>query len=68
MKQQDTATSQKISPHLVLSATTIQDLLALEVDTQVLFQELSKLVALSGRIGDTFRRLRLSEQEQELPD
>ncbi len=68
MKQLDTVTSQKISPHLALSETTIQDLLALEVDTQVLYQELTKLADLSGRIGDSFRRLRLSAQEQELPD
>ncbi len=54
--------------HLEISETLVQECLALEVDTRVLYQELSKLVALSGRIGDSFRALRLLVQEQEFLD
>lgn len=58
----------KTSPQLVLSEITIQRLLDLEVDTLVLYQELTKLVGICSRIGGSFRDLRLSASEQELVD
>ncbi len=58
----------KTSHPWVLSETSFQKLLELEVDLAVLSKELTKLVDFSTRIGDTFRGLRLSQQEQELLD
>ncbi len=66
MSQQEA--SEKISQQLRIPDTLIQELLALEVDTEVLYKELIRLADLSGRIGDSFRVLRLSVLEQELPD
>ncbi len=43
-----------------------QDWLALELDLVVLCKELIRLGNFSGRIADSFRDQRLSEQEQEL--
>ncbi len=48
-----------------LRACLIQDYLDKEVDLAVLFQELTKLVGLLGRIGDSYRAQRLSVSEQE---
>ncbi len=55
-------------PLWVLSETSIQKLLDLEVDSEVLCQELTRLGNMSGRIGVSYRDLRLLLQEQELPD
>ncbi len=42
-----------------------QTLLDLEVDSVVLYKELTKLEGMSGRITDSLRELRLSVQEQQ---
>ncbi len=44
-------------------ACIIQELLDLEVDSVVLFKELTRLEGISGRIRDSLQGLRLSVQE-----
>lgn len=60
MSHQDGIQSEEISLQWVLSRTTFQELLSLEVDTVVLCRELTKLVDLSTRIVSSLHALRAS--------
>jgi len=59
---------EKISQQVQTDSLIVQTLLQLEVDLAVLSKEQSLLAALSSRIDESCRALRLSLQEQELRD
>ncbi len=57
--------SEKIHLTGKLLASFVQELLELEVDTAVLYKELTRLEGTSGRIRDSLHVLRQSVLEQE---
>ncbi len=57
--------SEKMSQRWVLSETSCQELLSLEVDMVVLSKELTRLEDMCIRIGNSLHELRVSVSEQD---